>query len=444
MTLKRLIRTHLCPLFLAVAMMPLAACGASMRDDVEAAPPPPGPQMAALPPEPVEPPPPPVPPPKPDRYYEGTVTKVGILLPLSGPNASLGEAMLSAAQLALFDVGDPSIVLVPRDTEGRDGAAGAAQDAIDDGARVLLGPIFADAIRSAGPVARQFQVPLIGFSTDHTVAGNGIYIMGFTPQQQVDRIVKYAIDQGDTRLAALVPQSAYGTMVLEAMRNAAGRYGGTLVTAETFQQNQAGLADPVERLSRHRRQVAAPPPEAEVLAPGAPDMPQTEPRPVYEYDFDAVLIAAGGSLLKTLAPMLPYYDIEPEQVQFLGTGLWDDDTLASEPALAGAWYAGPSPDVGASFTRRFRSVYGDAPPRVATIAYDAVSLVAALKKMRPERPFTRQALTDPQGFTGIDGVFRFGPDGVAERGLAVVSLGREGARVIDMPPEKFGTSYAQP
>lgn len=434
MTLKRLIRSHLCPLFLIVAMMPLAACGASMRQEVRAAPPPQ--QVAALPP-PVE-----APPPKPDKYYGEHITKVGLLLPLSGPNAALGEAMRDAAQLALFDVGDPTIVLLPRDTEGSGGAAGAAQDAIDDGAQVLLGPIFADAIRAAGPVAQQFSVPLIGFSTDRTVAGNGVYIMGFTPQQQVDRIVKYAIDQGYKRLAALVPESAYGTMVVEALRSAAGRYGGTVVDTETFQPNEAALADPVERLSRHRVEIA-PPPDASP-PPAMPGEPPAEPQPVYKYDFDAVLIAAGGGLLKTLAPMLPYYDIDPDKVKFLGTGLWDDASLKSEHELAGAWYAGPPPQAGTTFTQRFQTVYGETAPRVSTIAYDAVSLVAALKKLRPERPFSREALTSPTGFSGIDGVFRFGPDGVADRGLAVVQINPSGADVVDLAPQEFGTSYAQP
>jgi ABC-type branched-subunit amino acid transport system substrate-binding protein len=436
MTAFRLIRTHLCPLFLAASMLALAACGAKIREPV-AEPPPPPPVTEVAPPEE----PPPALPQRPDKYFEGNVTKVGLLLPLSGRNQALGQAMLEAAQLALFDVKDTSIVLLPRDTETSKGAAGAAEDAILDGAQILLGPIFADAIRAAGPVARQYRVPLVGFSTDRTVAGSGVYILGFTPQQQVDRIVKYSIDHGWKRLAALVPESAYGTMVTEAMRNAASKYGGQIVTIETFAEKEEALAPPVERLAARKTQVPPaqpmPPP-----VPGAP--PQAQPQPEYQYAYDAVLIATGGGLLKTLAPMLPYYDIDPAKVKFLGTGLWDDPSLRSEEALAGALYAGPSPETGAAFSSHYGKVYGGSAPRVASIAYDSVALVAALKRTHPDRPFAASALADPKGFAGIDGVFRFGPDGIAERGLAVIQITPAGMSAVDPAPQEFGAPVARP
>lgn len=436
MNLARLIRTHLCPLLLIASMIPLSACGARMREEVQAAPPPP--PVAATVQAPPEEQAPTVPQ-QADRYYPEGATKVGLLLPLSGRNAGLGQSMLDSAQLALFDVRDPGIVLLPRDTEGPKGAAGAAQEAIDAGAQILLGPIFADAIRAAGPVARQYRVPLVGFSTDRTVAGDGVYILGFTPQQQVDRVVKYAIDQGYKRLAALVPQSAYGTMVTEALRNAASRYGGTVVAVESFQETEEALSGPVQRLAGHKVQA-----QAEALPPAVPGAPAVAAQPTYKYDFDAVLIATGGGLLKTLAPMLPYYDIDPDKVKFLGTGLWDDPSLKSEPSLAGAIYAGPSPETGVAFATHYGKVYGGTAPRVSSIAYDAVALVAALKKLHPDRPFTASALDDPKGFAGIDGVFRFGPDGVAERGLAVIQITPAGAMAVDQAPQEFSPAVAQP
>ena len=252
MTFFRPIRNHLCPLLLVASMLALSACG-GVREEVVAPPPPP--QVVAAPPPPEEELP--ALPERPDKYFEKGVTKVGLLLPLSGRNQALGQAMMDAAQLALFDVQDPTIVLLPRDTEGPKGAAGAAQDAVDSGAQILLGPIFADAIRAAGPVAKQYRIPLVGFSTDRTVAGGGVYILGFTPQQQVERIVKYSIDQGYKRLAALVPESAYGTMVTEALRNAASKYGGTIVAIEPFQETEEALAPPVQRLAARKTQVAS-------------------------------------------------------------------------------------------------------------------------------------------------------------------------------------------
>jgi len=435
MTLARLIKTHLCPLLLIAAMAPLAACGGGLREDAKAAPPPP--PAAVAPPEPVEAVP--TVPERADRHFDRGVTKVGLLLPLSGRNAALGQAMLDAAQLSLFDIRDPGIVLVPRDTETQ-GVGPAAQSAIEDGAKILLGPIFADAIRAAAPVARHYRIPLVGFSTDRSVAGNGVYILGFTPQQQVDRIVGYAAGRGWKRLAALVPQSPYGDMVKHSLQEAAARYGGTVVATETFVEKEEALSGPVERLAARKTPVqpAAP------LPPPAPGTTAYVPEPAFEYQFDAVLIAAGGGLLKTLAPMLPYYDIDPARVKFLGTGLWDDASLKNEPALAGALYAGPSPETGATFANHYRRTYEGGAPRVASLAYDAVALAAALKKMNPEQPFTYQALNDPKGFAGIDGVFRFGADGVAERGLAVIQITPSGASAVEMAPREFGQPVARP
>lgn len=436
MTFYRLIRNHLCPLFLVASMLALSACG-GVREEVAKAPPPPPQVVAPLPPPEEELP---TVPERPDKYFEKGVTKVGLLLPLSGRNQALGQSMLDAAQLALFDIQDPSIVLLPRDTETPKGAAGAAQDAIDAGAQILLGPIFADGIRAAGPVAKQSRIPLVGFSSDRTVAGGGVYILGFTPQQQVERIVKYSIDQGYKRLAALVPESAYGTMVTEALRNAASKYGGTIVAIEPFQETEEALAGPVQRLAARKAPVAS----TEPVPPPVPGAPPYVQQPVYQYQFDAVLIATGGGLLKTLAPMLPYYDIEPDKVKFLGTGLWDDASLKNEPALAGAFYAGPSPETGTTFSAHYGKTYGGTAPRVSSIAYDAVALVAALKKMHPDRPFTPAALADAKGFAGIDGVFRFDREGVAERGLAVIQITPNGMSAVDPAPQEFGAAIARP
>lgn len=435
MTFLRLIRNHLCPLFLVASTLALAACG-GVREEVVAPPPPPQ-VVAALPPPEEELP---TLPERPDKYFEKGFIKVGLLLPLSGRNQALGQSMLDAAQLALFDVQDPSIVLLPRDTEGPKGAAGAAQDAIDSGAQILLGPIFADAIRAAGPVAKQYRIPLVGFSSDRAVAGGGVYILGFTPQQQVDRIVKYAVDHGYKRLAALVPESAYGTMVTESLRNSASKHGGTIVAIEPFQETEEALAGPVQRIAARKTQV----PSTEPVPPPVSGAPAYVRQPVFEYQFDALLIAAGGGLLKTLAPMLPYYDIEPEKVKFLGTGLWDDASLKNEPSLAGAFFAGPSPETGITFSSHYGKVYGGTAPRVSSIAYDAVALVAALKKARPDRPFTASALTDAKGFAGIDGVFRFDREGVAERGLAVIQITPAGMSAVDPAPQEFGAPVARP
>lgn len=389
--------------------------------------------------------------PEPEKFEPGKV-RVGVLVPLTGPRAQLGEIMLQAAQLALFDAGDDRIILLPRDTRGTpEGAAAAAQAAVDDGARMMVGPIFSTAIRGAAPIAREFGVPLIGFSTDRSAAGNGVYILGFTPEQQVDRIISFAASNGRNRVAALIPYSAYGDAILAALRDVTAKRGVMLVQVERYEEDEQLLYDPVRRLARYDSRQAQLDAERRALeSMGDDDFAQEmlsglETRQTWGgLAFDSVFIPAGGRMLRALAPLLYYYDVDPDRVKYLGTGLWEDPSLRLEPALDGSWYAGPSPQTAEIFRNHFENAYRRTPPRVASLAYDSVALVAALLRKDSNNPFNYRSLTDPKGFAGIDGVFRFGIDGIAERGLAVVQISPDGAALIDNPPSSFNVRTATP
>jgi len=340
---------------------------------------------------------------------------VGLLLPLSGPNASLGQGMLDAAQVALFDIQGNRIALVPRDTHGTaDGAAAAAQDALDQGARLLIGPLTAPEVQAVKPVAAARGVAVLGFSTEVTVAGDGTYVMGLLPSEDVRRVVSFAHQKGAQRVAVLAPGSAYGQLVADALKTVAD-------------SEQASVADPV------------------FFDPGAVDLAPSV-RQLVKYDgkkaaadvgFDALLLPEGGQQIRLLAPLLPQYGIDPAKVHYLGTGLWDDSSLASEPELEGAWYAAPDPNGRADFEKRFTALYGHPPPRLATLAYDATALAAALSRGPEGADFSADALTNANGFVGLDGIFRLRADGRVERGLAVIEIHKAGNTVVSPEPQSF-------
>ncbi len=372
--------------------------------------------------------------------------RIGLLLPLSGPEREVGQALLNAAEMALFDIGDPNIELLPRDTRGTaEGAADAARAALADGARLLLGPLLAPAVRAAGEVARDHGVKVIGFSTDRTVAGSGVYLMGFMPEQQVRRIVDYAVGAGHERFAALVPESAYGDLVLRAFAGDLFRANAALVAIEFFPTDATKLAGAVRRLADYdARRQALLDERASLEALGEDDSLATElleelkPRETLgDLDFDAVFVPAGGALLRALAPLLPYYEIDPDTIKFLGTGLWDDLELAREPALNGAWFAAPPPEAAQAFMARYTDIFGEPPPRLASLGYDAMALAATLVRSGGPQPFSEAAITNPNGFAGIDGIFRFRADGIAERGLAVLEIRTRKFAVIAPAPKSF-------
>jgi branched-chain amino acid transport system substrate-binding protein len=360
--------------------------------------------------------------------------RVALLLPLSGPNGALGNAMLDAAQMALYDVADAKLALMPRDTQGTaEGAAAAARAALGDGARLIIGPLLAAEVEVVKPIARGANVPVLAFSTATQLAGDGTFLMGFLPRQEIERVAAFAHSKGVNRFAALVPRSPYGEIAVEALRAAAQADGATLDRVDYYDPDAQDLTRVVQRFAGVTGlPPGTPPPQPKPPAPGAlaPEAPAPPP-------FDAVLLPEGGSRLRALAPLLPYYDVDPDQVHFLGTGLWDEPGLGTEPALVNGWYAAPPPGARGDFEKRFRDIYRHGPPRLATLAYDATALAAVLARNPSGPDFSAPALTNPSGFAGVDGIFRLRSDGLIQRGLAVLEIKRGGNVVVSPAPTTF-------
>lgn len=346
--------------------------------------------------------------------------KVAILLPLSGQHESLGQAMLNAAQMALFEVGHSSFELMPRDTKGNaSGAAEAARDAINNGAQLVLGPLFSESVRAAKPVTRSAGINMVAFSTDWTLADNSTFMMGFLPFDQVGRIVNYAASQGIRDVGVFSPASDYGDTVIGAYNNISYHAGLNTVVTKRFTANGSNLSREMREFSNFEaRQNANLPPPVE-----------------------AIFMPVGGDMARMVASVASQYDMRPDQVRRLGTGLWDDERLASEPALQGAWFAAPSPTLRKGFERRYFETYAISPPRLTSLAYDATALAAILARnglQNGTRPsFDSVSIQNPNGFAGIDGIFRFREGGLVERGLAVLEFRNGAIRVIDQAPKSF-------
>lgn len=383
-------------------------------------------------------------------YYAmpGTTTlptvKIALLVPLSGPHSDLGQALLQSAQLAMFDMGYDNLEIMPRDTLGTAaGAQNAVREALQDGAQLILGPLFADSVSAARTALRGRNVNMIAFSTDWTLAGGNSYIMGFLPFTQVRRVIDYAARQGYNKIGVLAPNNQYGNAVLTAYGSFA--FHNNIQTVDTARYTPGGydLADITRVFARYDERTAQKDALTAQQEAGAfAHLSRAEIAAMMPpLPFDAVLIPAGGAEARELANMLSYYDLLPEDVKRLGTGLLDDETLTHEQALAEAWFAAPDPSARAAFEQRYQETYGTVPPRLATLAYDATALAAVLAHSSYQRTgrisFDRAALTNPNGFAGIDGIFRFRPDGLVERGLAVLEFHKGDLRVIEPAPRTF-------
>jgi ABC-type branched-subunit amino acid transport system substrate-binding protein len=327
--------------------------------------------------------------------------RIAMLVPLTGPNANVGQSIANAANLAVLDTGGKRIRITFYDTAA--GPSGAASKAVAEGNKLILGPLLAEDVRLVAPVAQRARVPLISFSNDTSVAGNGTFIMGYTPAQSIDRVVRFARSKGMSNFAGLTPTGVYGQRAANAFLRSVESAGGRVVSLQSFDRSRTGVSSAVAKL--------------------------TGP-------YDAILIADGArnasqavTLLRRGAP----------DARVLGTELWNTETAISANApLHGAWYASVSDNLYRQLANKYRVRYGAAPYRIASMGYDAVLLVSRIAQdWRVGSDFPMARLMDDGGFTGIDGPFRFRDDGVVERALEVTQVGPNGLTQVAPPPARF-------
>ena len=360
-----------------------------------------------VPRQPPRQPPPPVAQPQPvdpTLPTDAARNRVALLVPLTGPNAGVGESIANAANMAVLDTGGRTIRVTTYDTAG--GAGGAAQRAIREGNRLILGPLLAEDVRAVTPVARAARVPVIAFSNDTGVAGNDTYVIGFTPAGAIDRAVRHARGRGATRFAALVPPGLYGQRATAAFRQSVTAAGGTIVSTQVFDRTAPAMNAAVGRIA------AAGPVDAVMI--GAPARVATQIIPV-------VRTRLGAS------------------TRIVGTELWNTEGgLGASPTLRGATFASVSDTVYRQLATKYRTRFGKPPYRLASLGYDAVLLVTKVgSNWRTGAPFPTDRLLDAGGFSGVDGAFRFGRDGVAERALEVQQGAATGFIVVDPAPRAF-------
>ncbi|HYG48221.1 MAG TPA: penicillin-binding protein activator [Allosphingosinicella sp.] len=343
--------------------------------------------------------------PGPQLPPEETRNRVAVLVPTSGANAGVGQSIANAANLALLDAGGERIRITVYDT-ARGGAAAAANQALAEGNGLFLGPLLADDVRAVAPIARRADVPVISFSNDTSVAGNGVYLMGFTPGQSIARVVGHARSVGLENFGALAPTGVYGRRASDAMVDAVQDAGGRLVSMQTYDGAPASVRTAVARLYG-------------------------------QGDYDAVLVADGGRGAAAAAPLLKSGG--HARVRLLGTELWAAESgLGRTPALRGAWYASVGDTMFNQLRTRYRARYGANPYRLASLGYDAVLLTVRIAKgWRLGRAFPERELRDPVGFAGVDGPFRFTASGIAERSLEVREVTAGGTIVVSPAPRSF-------
>ncbi len=365
--------------------------------------------------------------------------KVGLLLPLSGPDGALGKAMLRAAQMAVFDIADDSFLLLPGDTAGTpEGADATGREMLARGVRLLLGPVFSESVTAAIGPARDAGINMVAFSNNRAVAGDGAYLIGLLPREQVVRVVRYARQQGVLRFAALAPDTPYGHQVVDDLAVSVETVGGTLVRTRFFANDPDDMSRAVRDMALYDSRRAALLQLRKQLVAEGESIEHLKILDTWgDVDFDALFVPTRGAQLKQVGALLPFFDVDISKVRLLGMESWRTPGLGREPALVGAWFASPITETREDFERRYRELYGELPPSLAVLAYDATALAAVLARAEGGARFDDEALTSANGFAGTGGIFRFQPSGEVERGLAVLEVEPWGFGIRSPSPKTF-------
>lgn len=327
--------------------------------------------------------------------------RVALLVPLSGQNGDVGQSIANATTMAILDTEASNLRITTYDTA--EGPQAAAQRAIADGNRLILGPLLGSNVVSVRAEAAPANVPIISFSNDATVAGPGVFVMGHIPEQSIARSVEYARDNGADSFAILAPDGDYGTRAEASLRSALSEHGGNLVASESYARSNTSIVSAAGRLKQRG-------------------------------GFDTILIADGGANSIRGAEA-----VKSTGLRILGTERWSGDSaLLRSSAMRGALFSAVSDARYAGFVRSYQERFGGQPYRVATLGYDAVLLtLRAAREWRFGRPFPSDVLFQSGGFDGIDGAFRFERDGVVQRAMEVRRVANGDVEVVSAAPSGF-------
>lgn len=354
----------------------------------------------------------------PDFMQNRDVKRIAVLLPFSHSSAGVrnqATGILAAVEMALFDQGGSDILLLPKDTAGdARKSASVTQEAIREGADVIIGPLFANNVTSTANSARDAGIPVIAFSNDRSAAGGGAFLMSFPPEEEVARIVDWSVLNGVNRFAFIGPSSVYSRRVETALRFEASRRGGVVIGSEFYESSDDAPVDEARRLADSIKGA---------LGRGAERV--------------AVMIPDDGVQLRAVAPLLPYYGADLRRLQYIGTSVWDDSTIWREPVLDGAVYATPDPQDSRYFKQSFERNYDRAPASLSSLGYDATALAI---QFLSDGEIRRSELLEQEGFRGLNGLFRFREDGTVERGLAVMRIRPNGPQLMESAPSSFASA----
>ena len=353
------------------------------------------------------------------------VTRVGLLIPKTGPNSRLGTELLRGAELALFAMRDPSIELLSFDTAGGPSAAMAARQAMAADVDIVVGPLFSQSVIAARSIIGQRGVPMLALSNNLQIADQASWLLGYMPEQQIELLLGHALTVGHSKIAILVEESPFGQRLAAHTVQRLQQLGLTPEVMQTLTQAQLAADDQLKTAIREFTGYV--PLEEDEEAPAFADLPP--PR------FDAVVFAGGAEFALRTAPVLAYYDADSERVLYLGNAQWNQRRLLMEPSLYGALFASRPTGQDDRFNTLWADIWESRPGTLARLSFDAMAMISVVARNKPPR--WRAALVSDSGFNGFSGAYRLYPDGSNRRAFELRQIGSGVSTLFRSAPDKL-------
>ena len=349
--------------------------------------------------------------------------RVAMLLPLSGKAQDAGESLKNSAMMAIGDLNNNKLVVQFYDTKSTSsGARVAVENAVSAGTDLILGPLMSEEVAAITDVAKDHNIPIISFSTSPTVLQNGVYTLGLLNEEQIDRIMKYAVGQGRRRIALVLPSNQSGINMLKSALAVAETQGASVTKVGFYSPETMDFSALVTSMIGGAKVAAAQSKnEGKSASIGV--------------GFDALLVPESGNRLKSITSMFSYYDVSAPDVLFMGTSVWTNSNLSKETELYGAVYPLMSDGRMKHFDYKYHEMFSQKPNPLGIFAYDAIALASALSQK--DKSYLNSEITNLDGFFGMSGAFRIFTNGKNEHGLDVVKVTMNGPQIAESAPQRF-------
>ena len=351
-------------------------------------------------------------------------TRIALLIPVSGPHAALGAELQKGAELALFSVRNPKVELLVFDTHG-DGPDVAASQAVVAGADIVVGPLFSDAVVSARKIVRQANIPMLALSNNLKIADSGSWLLGYVPEQQVDVILGHALTAGGNRVGIIAEDAPFGQTLARHAVDRLAQFG--LRPVDSLTLTSSMLADEDQLRSAIRTFTGYQPPAADETAPAFADLPPAR--------FDALLFAGSADFALRTAPVLAYYDADPERVLYLGNAQWNQQRILTEPSLQGGVFVSRPTGRDDAFNRLWSDIWRSRPGVLARLSFDAMAMATVLTGQ--QRQLWQAALESESGFSGFSGAYRLLPGGGNQRAFELRRIENGVSAMLQPAPDKI-------